>query len=413
MAKVRPFICVRPCTEQASEVAALPYDVYSRKEAKEVVQGHPLSFLNIDRPETQYDESFDMYSDKAYETARDMLRKEIRDGVFVVDQDASYYIYELTMDGRSQSGIVACCSIDDYLNNVIKKHENTRAEKEQDRIRHVDVCSAQTGPIFLAYRANAILKAILDKVKENDCLYDFVSDDGIGHRVWKIDSPADIDVIESTFDGISEIYISDGHHRCASAVKVGLKRREEPGYRPGQESDYFLAVLFADEELKILPYNRAVHDLNGLSADEYLQKVSGAFLIEDLGKEDYQPVKHGEIGMNLGGEWYRLTAKPEVLSAVEKDPVARLDVSILQDQLLDPILGIKDPKTSDRIDFVGGIRGTAELDKLVGQGYGVAFSMYPTQMSELLAVADAGLLMPPKSTWFEPKLRSGLFIHQI
>ena len=397
MADVRPFQCIRPDQKTAAEVAALPYDVYSRKEAKEKVHGHPLSFLNIDRPETQYGDDFDMYSDKAYETARDMLEAEIRDGVFVCDPDEAYYIYEETMDGRVQTGITACCAIEDYRKNIIKKHENTLEEKEQDRIRHIRTTGAQTGPIFLAYRENERLSAILDEEKKNDCLYDFISDDGIRHHVWKISDAAHVAEIKQIFAGIESLYIADGHHRCASACKVG-----------GTET--FMAVLFADTQLKILPYNRAVRDLNGMTAEEFISAVSEKFTVAEA-ENAVSPDAHATFGMLLEGKWYCLTLKPEY---ERTDPVEVLDVSSLQDYLLGPVLGIENPRTDKRISFVGGIRGNGELEKMVGSGdYAVAFSMYPTQMNELLAVADAGRLMPPKSTWFEPKLRSGLFIHRI
>ena len=411
MAQVKPFKCIRPNKGVAAEVAALPYDVYSRNEAKEAVQGKPHLFLNIDRPETQYDDDFDMYSAKAYETARDMLLREIKEGIFLQDEDAAYYVYELTMNGRTQTGIVACCAIDDYVNGVIKKHENTLAAKEQDRINHIRTVGAQTGPIFLAYRANEILSGIIAKTKEAEPLYAFTCDDGITHRVWKVDASLTQKVCD-TFEDINEIYIADGHHRAASAVKVGLEKREQMNDMPCQavpnpESDFFMSVLFADEELRILPYNRAVRDLNGLSKDEFISAVGRIY---DVEKGAAALIKN-KVNMYLDGEWYALSLKPEYIS---DDPVDGLDVSRLQTLILDPILGIKNPKTDSRISFVGGIRGDKELERLVDTcGYAVAFSMYPTQMSELLAVADAGKLMPPKSTWFEPKLRSGLFIHRI
>ena len=402
MAGVKPFKALRPNKEAAAAVAALPYDVYDRKEAAEAVAGKPLSFLNIDRPETQYGPDFDMYSDEAYQTARDLLDKEIADGVFIQDEKPCYYIYALTMNGRTQTGITACCDVADYRNGVIKKHENTRKEKEEDRIRHVDTCNAQTGPIFLAYRRNERLAEIIGEVKEGPALYDFVSDDGIRHEVWIIDDDSTIKEIEEIFAGIGAVYIADGHHRAASAVSVGVRRGLEG------ESARFMSVLFADDELKILPYNRAVRDLNGLSKREYLDKVSESYEIS--GPSDIkEPEGKGLVCMYLDGEWYGLKSK-----YASDDPVAGLDVSVLQDNLLTPVLGIGDPRVDDRISFIGGIRGTAELEKLVDSGdYAVAFSMYPTQMSELLSVADAGLLMPPKSTWFEPKLRSGLFIHRL
>lgn len=411
MAVVKPFICIRPAKEHAAEVAALPYDVYNRKEACAAVKGNPLSFLNIDRAETQFSDDIDTYADCVYEKARELLDSQIADGIYVTDAGDHYYLYELTMDGRSQTGIVACCSIDDYVNGVIKKHENTREEKELDRIRHVDTVNAQTGPIFLAYRQNIALKEIVAEEKTKPALYDFVSDDGIRHRVWRIDGADRTDAIEAAFAAIPSTYIADGHHRAASAVKVGLKRRtKHPGYTGEEPFNYFLSVLFPDEELMILPYNRVVRDLNGMSTEQFFEKLKEKFELEEIGKEPYAPVQKGTFGMYLDGTWYALKILPQYRSA---DPVKGLDVSILQDHLLAPVLGIGDPRTDQRIDFIGGIRGLKELERRVGEDMEVAFSMYPTSIEELLSVADAGLLMPPKSTWFEPKLRSGLFIHRL
>ncbi len=411
MAVVKPFICIRPNKEVACAVAALPYDVYDRSEAKAAVKGKPLSFLNIDRPETQFNDSFDMYSDKAYQTARDMLNKEIQDGIFITEAKPCFYLYELTMDGRSQTGIVAVSSIDDYINGIIKKHENTRQEKELDRIKHVDVCNAQTGPIFLAYRSNERLKGIIAEQKKKSALYDFISDDGIGHRVWIVNEDDAIGNIESCFNNIPNTYIADGHHRAASAVKVGLKRRKEnPNYKGDEPYNFFLSVLFPEDELKILAYNRAVKALAGLTEGEFIDKIKPNFDIEHMDKP-YEPAKKGEIGMYINKSWYRLSVKDSIKST---DPVDGLDVSILQKYILEPVLNISDPRTDDNISFIGGVRGIGELVRLVDScGYKAAFAMYPTSMNELLSVADAGLLMPPKSTWFEPKLRSGLFIHRL
>ncbi len=411
MAVVKPFICIRPAKEKAAKVAALPYDVYNRKEACVAVAGNPVSFLNIDRAETQFSDDVDTYADCVYEKARELLDTQIAEGVYVTDAGDHYYLYELTMDGRSQTGIVACSSIDDYVNGVVKKHENTREDKELDRIRHVDTVNAQTGPIFLAYRQNETLKAIVAEEKAKPVLYDFVSDDGIRHRVWKIDDPAQTAAIEAAFAAIPATYIADGHHRAASAVKVGLKRRaENPGYTGEEPFNYFLSVLFPDEELMILPYNRVVKDLNGMSREQFFEAVKGKFKLEEIGKEPYAPAEKGTFGMYLDNTWYALKVLPQYRST---DPVKGLDVSILQDQLLGPVLGIGDPRTDKRIDFIGGIRGLKELERRVREDMEIAFSMYPTSIEELLAVADAGLLMPPKSTWFEPKLRSGLFIHKL
>ena len=402
MAVVKPFICIRPAKEKVAKVASLPYDVYNRKEACAAVAGNPVSFLNIDRAETQFSDDVDTYADCVYEKARELLDTQIAEGVYVTDAGDHYYLYELTMDGRSQTGIVACSSIDDYVNGVVKKHENTREDKELDRIRHVDTVNAQTGPIFLTYRQNETLKAIVAEEKAKPFLYDFVSDDGIRHRVWKIDDPAQTAAIESAFAAIPATYIADGHHRAASAVKVGLKRRaENPGYTGEEPFNYFLSVLFPDEELMILPYNRVVKDLNGMSREQFFEAVKEKFELEEIGKEPYAPAEKGTFGMYLDNTWYALKVLPQYRSA---DPVKGLDVSILQDQLLGPVLGIGDPRTDKRIDFIGGIRGLKELERRVREDMEIAFSMYPTSIEELLAVADAGLLMPPKSTWFEPKL---------
>ncbi len=412
MADVKPFVCVRPAQETASRVAALPYDVYNRAEAKEAALKEPLSFLNIDRAESNLPDDVDTYDARVYAKAKELLDARIADGTYLTDAQECYYVYELIMDGRSQTGIVACASIDDYANGVIKKHENTREEKEQDRIRHVDTCNAQTGPIFLAYRSNDAIASVMAAYKKTEPLYAFVADDGIAHNVWRIAAPEDVAVIRAAFDSMNSIYIADGHHRAASAVKVGFKRRAEAGsYTGNEEFNYFLSVLFPEDCLMILPYNRVVKDLNGLSKDAFLAAVEKHFAIRKVGTEAYAPAAKATFGMFLEDEWYELAAKPE-LTAIT-DPVASLDVSLLQDYLLGPVLGIGDPRVDKRIDFIGGIRGLGELERRVHSDMKVAFSMYPTQITELFAVADAGLLMPPKSTWFEPKLRSGLFIHKL
>ncbi|RKM58969.1 DUF1015 domain-containing protein [Butyrivibrio sp. XB500-5] len=412
MADIRPFKAYRPTKEKVGRVAALPYDVFSRKEALEYVKENPESFLAIDRPETQFEPDHDMYAPEVYKKAHDMLHEQMENGVFVQDEEKSYYIYEQTMNGRTQTGIVACASIDDYLNGVIKKHENTRADKEEDRIKHVYNCEAQTGPIFLCYRENKMLSDLINKVKEVDePVYDFVSADDVKSRVWVIDDNEETDTISRIFATIDAVYIADGHHRCASAVKVGLKKREENEgkVRGKQEYDYFLSVLFPDNELMIMDYNRVVKDLNGLSKDEFFDKLKEKF---DLVKENeaVKPFKKGEFGLFIDDEWFRLSAHADILKS---DAVDGLDVSVLQNEVLSPILGIGDPRTDKRIDFVGGIRGLKELEDRCHNDMKLAFSMYPTSISELFAVADEKRLMPPKSTWFEPKLLSGLFIHEI
>lgn len=410
MAVIRPFRAIRPSKELVQKVAALPYDVYNRAEAREATLAEPLSFLNIDRPETQFPEDYDMYATEVYEKAAAMLKEQRAKGIYVQEEAPCFYLYELTMDGRSQTGLVACASIDDYLGQVIKKHENTREEKEQDRIRHVDTCSTQTGPIFLAYRRDEALENIVVAEKAKTPVYDFISEDGIGHRVWIVSDKDVVEGIANGFAGINQIYIADGHHRAASAVKVGVKRREAAGSYTGEEEfNYFLSVLFPENELKILPYYRVVKDLNGCTAQEFMNKISEKFTVE-ASDTPVGPEKKGEFGMFLEEKWYRLTAKAELLGSA--DPVKALDVSVLQDNLLEPVLGIKDPRTDKRIDFVGGIRGLSELERRTRTDMTVAFSTCPTSILELFAVSDAGLLMPPKSTWFEPKLRSGIFLHE-
>ena len=417
MAVVKPFRCIRPVPEQAKQAAALPYDVYSEQEARAEVAGKPFSFLNIDRPETQFPEGTDPYGQEVYEKAAELLEKRLQDGIYLDDRENAYYIYELTMDGKSQTGIVGCSSVDDYLNGVVKKHENTREEKELDRIRHVDVMNAQTGPIFLAYRASAAIGQEVEETKREEPLYDFTAEDGVRHRVWKAGGGEKTARLEILFGGIPVTYIADGHHRAAPAAKVCLKRRaENPGYTGEEPFNYFLSVLFPHDQLRILPYNRVVTDWNGLTEEELLRKIRENFLAEKTGERGispFQPRKKGQFGMLMGDRWYCLTAKPEVLERAENDPVRRLDVSILQEYLLGPVLDIGDPRTSRRIDFVGGIRGLKELERRTEEDMALAFSMYPTSVEELFQVADAGLLMPPKSTWFEPKLRSGLFIHRL
>ena len=411
MAVVKPFVCVRPAKDLVSQAAALPYDVYDRKEAGQEVKKNPLSFLAIDRPDTFFPDTVGSYEPCVYEKACELYEERLSDGTFLKEQRPAFYLYELTMDGRSQTGIVACSSVDDYLNNVIKKHENTREEKEQDRITHIDALNAQTGPIFLTYRPVKRLKELVELEKKTEPLYDFVSEDGIGHRVWKVENTAWEQEMEKEFAKLPATYIADGHHRAASAVKVALKRREQyPDQGADAEFNFFLSVLFPSDELMILPYNRVVKDLNGRSTKEFLEEISRDFHVKELGTKAFSPERKGSFGMYLGGIWYELSIKDGL---TPRDPVGALDVSILQDRLLGPVLGIGDPRTDKRIDFVGGIRGLSELERRVNCDMQVAFSMYPTSMEELLSVADAGLLMPPKSTWFEPKLRSGIFIHQL
>ena len=412
MAIVKPFSCYRPNAAAASQAAALPYDVYSREEARQAVKGQPLSFLNIDRPDVWFPDSVSSQDDRVYEKAVELLGERIQDGTYVWDEGPCYYIYRLTMEGRSQTGIVACCSVDDYETGVIRRHENTREEKEQDRINHVDRLNAHTGPIFLAYRSQAELSAMVERwVESHEPVYRVQAEDGVEHVIWRVDEQGAVAGMEAAFEAIPATYIADGHHRAASAAKVGLMRRKRnPDYTGDEPFNNFLSVLFPEDQLKILPYNRVVRDLNGRTSREFLEEISAHFQVESQGERPFSPDQKGTFGMILEGQWYKLTAKPEILSS---DPVKGLDVSVLQDWLLAPVLGIEDPRIDERIDFIGGIRGLSELVRRTETDMKVGFSMYPTSIGELLAVADQGLLMPPKSTWFEPKLRSGFFIHPL
>ncbi|ATW23573.1 DUF1015 domain-containing protein [Candidatus Formimonas warabiya] len=414
MAVLKPFRALRPIPSLASKVAALPYDVMDSAEARLMVKGNPYSFLHVDKAEIDLDPAVDLYDGQVYEKAKKNLHKMVDAGTLVQDDQRCFYIYQQTMDGRAQTGLVGCTSIDDYLNNIIKKHELTRAEKEQDRIRHVDCCNANTGPIFLTYRAQGEINQIIeDWMGGHSPVCDFVSEDEIGHRVWVIDHASTITQLIRAFEQIETLYIADGHHRAASAVKVGLKRRTQfPQFRGDEEFNFFLAVLFPDEQLHIMDYNRVVKDLNGHTPDQFLEKVKEKFtVLAYQGTGPCRPPEKHSFGMYLGGQWYLLKANEGTYQ--ENDPMDRLDVSILQNNILTPILGIEDPRTDKRIDFVGGIRGLEELERRVQAGMQVAFSMFPTTIDDLMAIADAGAVMPPKSTWFEPKLRSGLFIHEL
>ena len=410
MSIIRPFRGIRPKKNLASSIAALPYDVYSSQEARQIIQAEPLSFLKIDRAETLLPEGTDMYSPQVYETARDTLDGMIRDGSFIQDSTDCYYIYALTMDGRTQTGLAACASIDDYLSGVILRHENTLEAKELDRIRHIDTCSAQTGPIFLTHRPDKDLHHITERIKTGEPLYDFTSTDGVRHQVWKIDATEDIENISRLYTRIPHLYIADGHHRAASAVKVGLARRAaDPDFSGTEEYNFFLSVLFPSDELRIYGYDRVVADKNGYTFASFLDKIRDDFEITHVRSGSCRPVRKGEFGIYSEGTWYMAQAHSRLMT---DDPVRGLDVSILQDHILAPVLGIKDPKTDPRIRFVGEIKGADALERAADASGGLAFSMHPTSMEELLRVADAGKLMPPKSTWFEPKLRSGLFIHR-
>ncbi len=411
MAVFKSFRAYRPAQRNQSLIPALPYDVMSSEEAREMVKGNSLSFLHVDRAEIDFPVGADKYSREIYEKAKENLLALENTGAMIQDEAPCFYIYRQIMNGRAQVGLVGCASIDDYMNNIIKKHEKTLAKKEKDRINHVNITDANTGPIFLTYRKNTAINMTVSLwMNEKEPVYNFEADDVL-QTVWVVDDTEIINRLSSLFKDVENLYIADGHHRCASAVKVGQMRREEnPNYTGNEEFNYFLAVAFPDNELEILDYNRVVKDLNGMSSDEFLSRVFENFEIKKE-NEPYHPTERHTFGMYLDKEWYSLKAKKSVIN--ENDPVARLDVSILQESLLEPILGIQDPKNDSRIDFVGGIRGLGELERRAKTDMRLAFSMYPTTTDDLIAIADAGKIMPPKSTWFEPKLLSGLFIHHL
>lgn len=409
-----PFSCVRPAPEHAREVAALPYDVFDRAEAAAYVRTRPLSFLNIDRPETQFGPDQDMYAPEVYERAHTLFEDRVADGTFVTDASRAFYLYELAQGEHSQTGLVCCASVDEYLDGTIKRHENTRPEKERDRIAHIEALGAQTGPIFLTYRDNLAADVIINAAKGATPLYDFTDDEGVRQRVWRVSRPEAVEALEATFAAIPCAYIADGHHRAASAVRVAERmRKANPDYTGDEPFNRFLAVLFPASQLEILAYNRVVADLAGRTPDEFVEALGHAGFVAERAEGAVVPETAGTFGVYVGSSWWRVRMGEALAGEVAAaGPVGSLDCSMLQDHVLAPVLGIDDPKSDPRITFVGGIRGTGELERRAGTD-GVAFSMYPTSVDELLAVADAGLLMPPKSTWFEPKLRSGLFIHRI
>lgn len=413
MAVFRPFPAIRPVKELADKVAALPYDVMNSREARDMVKGNPYSFLHVDKAEIDLDPFVNIYDKCVYRKAASNLNHMIEEHVYLKEEKPCYYIYRQIMDGRSQTGIVGCASIDDYLENRIKKHELTVAAKEEDRVRHVDVCNANTGPIFLTYRNQSeISKLTHHWIDTHEPVYDFVSEDNITHTVWVIDEDDVMQALAEKFQQIPEFYIADGHHRTASAVRVGLKRRKEhPEYTGEEEFNHFLAVLFPDNELSILDYNRVLKEWNGWTPETLLEKLEEVFVVEKAEDTPYRPKKVHEMGFYMQGQWYRLQVKPGCFD--EKNPVDRLDVSILQNLVLTPLFDIEDPRTDKRISFVGGIRGLEELEHMVDGGMSCAFAMYPTSVDDLMDIADTGNIMPPKSTWFEPKLRSGIFIHQL
>lgn len=410
MAVIRPFKGIRPIKELANKIAALPYDVMDSDEAREMVKGNPYSFLHVDKAEIDLPNDIDAYDDRVYEKAKENLDKMIEKGYYIEDEKPKFYIYRQVMKGRSQVGLVGCASIDDYTNNIIKKHELTREDKEIDRINHVYKCEAHTGPIFLTYRANKNISNIINEWMKKEPVYDFKSEDGVSHTVWIIEDEGTVNKISELFKSVEYLYIADGHHRSASAVKVGhIKRAENEEYTGDEEFNYFLSISYPDSELEVLDYNRTVKDLNGLSKEEFLNKVSENFIVTKS-NEQVKPKEKHTFGMYLEKQWYLLEARNGIFNP--DDPVDQLDVSILQNNLLKPILGIDDPRKSKRIKFVGGIRGLRELERRADTDMKVSFSMYATTTDDIMDIADSGRIMPPKSTWFEPKPRSGLFIHK-
>ena len=434
-----PFPCIRPVPEHAAEVAALPYDVFSRAEAAAHVADRPLSFLNIDRPETQFGPEQDMYAPEVYARGAELLRERVEDGTLIEDRNLSYYIYRLAWEGHAQTGIACVCAIDEFESGVIKRHELTREDKELDRVEHIRALGCQTGPIFLTYRDQPVLDMIVGAAMTSTPLYDFADETGVRQTVWEVVRHDAVDALRAMLGQIPCAYIADGHHRAASAVRVARRMREEAqaaGTYTGKEPfNYVLSVLFPANQLTILPYNRVVSDRNGLDVHELLQALSDAGFGIVQAEGPVEPSEHGMFGMYADGIWYELRAadpgttgpnagEPGTVDlgtactsagesgTVDLGVVDSLDASILQDRVLSPILGIEDPRTDERISFIGGIRGTEELERKAGCE-GVAFTMRATDIDQLLAVADAGEVMPPKSTWFEPKLRSGLFIHRI
>lgn len=414
MAIFKPFRALRPVPEHAAEVAALPYDVMNSEEARDMVKGNPYSFLHVDKAEVDLPEGTDLYSKQVYEKAASNLKQLETDGICKQDTTPMFYIYRQTMNGQEQTGLVGCASIQDYIDGNIKRHELTRAEKEEDRVNHVTYCNANTGPIFLAYRSSDKISAILNDWKATHApVYDFTSSEGtVGNTVWVVDDATVNQELEQLFADINALYIADGHHRCASAARVGQNlRKAHPGYTGAEEFNFFLAVVFPADELAIMDYNRVVLLPDGMNKETFFHAIEDKFEIDKTPrKEPYHPEAPKTFGLYLEDNWYKLTAKPGTYPA--DHPVDSLDVSILQNNLLAPVLHIGDPRTDPKIDFVGGIRGLCELERRCHEDMDIAFSMYPTSLTELMNIADAGLLMPPKSTWFEPKLLSGLFVHK-
>lgn len=410
MALIKPFRALRPLKKHVAEVAAPPYDVMDVAEARAMAEGNPFSFLHVSRPEIDLPVEIDPHDDSVYRKGRENLERFVEEKTLVSDEEDNYYIYRQKMGTIIQTGLVACASVDDYQGGLIKKHEHTRADKEEDRVRHIDFLDANDEPVFYVYRNRHSINDLIGRLTEGEPLYDFTTDDSITHTVWAVTDRDIIRRLNEEFAGIETLYVADGHHRSAAASRVReLRKSANPGHTGREEYNFFLTVIFPDHEMNVMAYNRAVRDLNGYRIAEFITLVGKRFEITPL-EGPVTPSRRHDFGMYLMGKWYGLTPKPSCVD--ESDAVGRLDVSILQDRLLSPILGVRNPRTDQRIHFIGGSRGTDELVRLVDSGeFQVAFSLYPTSIEELMSLADAGKIMPPKSTWFEPKLRSGLFVH--
>lgn len=410
MPLIRPFAGLCPAPNRAAEVAAPPYDVLDSNEARQRAVGRPWSFLHISKPEIDLAPNTDPYDARVYAKGRENFERMLKEGVLQQDPAPYYYLYRLIMGNHQQTGLVAAARVSDYDSNRIRKHEFTRPDKEDDRVRQIDSLSAQTGPVFLTYKHHTVIDSLVAKATTATPDIDITADTGVRHSLWRVTDQASIDLITQTFDAMDCLYIADGHHRSAAASRVAAARKAANPNHNGEEAyNYFLSVIFPDNQMQILDYNRVIKDLNGHTPDSYLAAVNSAFTVEKVSAQ-YKPAQAGEFGMYLQQQWYRLSIKPERIP--QHDPVKRLDVSLLQDNLIEPVLGVADPRRDKRIDFVGGIRGLGELERRVNSGeMAVAFALHPTSMAQLMAVADAGEVMPPKSTWFEPKLADGLVSH--
>ncbi len=411
MSDIRPLKGLRPGPELAPRVASLPYDVMSTEEAREMVSGNPYSFLHVIRAEIDFDHEINPHSDEVYRKGAENLRRMVEEGVLVQDKAPCFYVYQLVMGDHRQRGIVAGASVEEYEKGLIKKHEHTKPDKEDDRTRHINTLNAQTGPVMLAYRARKEIDEFIDSICESKAPeYDFVGPGGVRHTIWPLCDEGSAAKLRALFADVGALYITDGHHRSAAAARVARERRAaNPNHTGNEPYNFFLSVIFPHDQLQILGYHRVVKDLNGMSIEEFMEKVAEKFDMEPTDLPE--PEEPHRFGMYLDGKWYRLTARPGTFP--EGDPVKSLDVAILQDNLLAPILGIEDPRTDKRIDFVGGIRGIGELEKRCREDMRLAFALYPTTIEQLMAIADAGAIMPPKSTWFEPKLLSGLVVHTL